>query len=397
MTNHNDLLQPLLAELPGQVFLVAQYSDNRLGLGNDPTLRVFLPDFHWMSAACLDRYTGGYEFNGNKQLSNGKPSFAALLGILEAFKGSKPLEVFQLGDRFDLWRELTRSDTLLGAYQRVRSDARVIGLATRLNDLGTRYIRGNHDAWLATLEDEDAFTDPPSAGFLETANNAIYLTHGHRYDNIEQILSDDLKAVFVGLCPKIKPGTKSVGPFALKNHKSIQRFLELRRRPSFPRELYPTVRPDGARLLTSPDDIPRLQEKLITHLDVTGFSHGTGDRNDFEHISYLTFADQIRTFEFNEPSDHRIYVIGHTHHARILVDMLPSGPLVLMDCGGWIEQCTISNSTGTHHAPSAQLGVQCGNDLRIYQLGGAHEETRSESRKASGGKGRAREWRGPHE
>jgi hypothetical protein len=41
-----------------------------------------------------------------------------------------------------------------------------------------------------------------------------------------------------------------------------------------------------------------------------------------------------------------------------------------MDCGGWIEQCTIANPGGTHHAPSAQVGVQCGDDLRIYQLGG---------------------------
>jgi hypothetical protein len=251
----------------------------------------------------------------------------------------------------------------------VRSDARVTGLATRLDDLNAKYIRGNHDAWLATLE-KGTFTDPPSAPDLETGNGTIFLTHGHRYENIERLLPDDLQVFFVGLCPKIKPSTRSVGPFTKKNHKGIQRFLNLRRRPSFPRELYPTVRPDGARPLKSAADVTRLAGEFVTHLDVTGFSHGTGDRNDFEHISYLTFADQIRTFEFNHPSDHRIYVIGHTHHARILVDALPRGPLVLMDCGGWIEQCTIANPGGTHHAPAAQVGVQCGNDLRIYQLGG---------------------------
>lgn len=369
MTSHNDLLQPLLEELPGQVFLVAQFSDSRLGLGSDPTLRVFLPDFHWMSAACLDRYSGGYEFNGNKQLSNGKPGFAVLLQVLEGLRSSGSLKVFQLGDRFDLWRELTPHETLVDAYQRVRNDARISGLATRLNNLGTGYVRGNHDAWLASLE-VAGFADPPSHKFIETAAKKIYLTHGHRYDTIETILPDDLQAFVVGLCPKVKPGTRTVGPFTKKNHKGIQRFLELRKRPSFPRELYPTVRPNGARLIKNGNDVARLAEEFITYLDVTQFSHGTGDRNDFEHISYLTFADQIRTFEFNEPSNHRIYVIGHTHHARILVDALPAGPLVLMDCGGWIEQCTIANLGGTHHAPSMQIGVQCRNDLRIYQLGG---------------------------
>jgi UDP-2,3-diacylglucosamine pyrophosphatase LpxH len=369
MTTHNDLLDPLLAELPHQVFLVARYEDNRLGLGSDPTLRVFLPDFHWMSKECLARYTGGYEFNGNRELPNGKPGFAILLNVLESLHDAEAsLEIFQLGDRFDLWREVTSQDTLMSAYQRVRNDAAIAGLATRLNDLQTRYVRGNHDAWLANIED-GGFTEPRSATELETANGAIYLTHGHRYDNIEAILPDDLQVFFVGLCPKIKPGTKSVGPFTKKNHKDIQRFLELRKRPSFPRDLYPTVRPDGARPIKSTSDLQNLQDQFVTHLDVRSFSHGTGDRNDFEHISYLRFADQIRTFEFNHPSDHRIYVIGHTHHARILVDALPGGSLVLMDCGGWIEQCTIAHSGGTHHAPSAQVGVQCGNDLRIYQLG----------------------------
>jgi hypothetical protein len=43
-----------------------------------------------------------------------------------------------------------------------------------------------------------------------------------------------------------------------------------------------------------------------------------------------------------------------------------------MDCGGWIENCTIVDpaSKAIITAPSRQIGVQCGNDLRIYQLGG---------------------------
>jgi hypothetical protein len=46
-----------------------------------------------------------------------------------------------------------------------------------------------------------------------------------------------------------------------------------------------------------------------------------------------------------------------------------------MDCGGWIENCTVYNDKAKQSliAPSAQVGVQCGNDLRIYQLGGNPE------------------------
>ncbi len=44
-----------------------------------------------------------------------------------------------------------------------------------------------------------------------------------------------------------------------------------------------------------------------------------------------------------------------------------------MDCGGWIENCTVYDEQlrASHLAPSAQVGVQRGNELRIYQLGGA--------------------------
>jgi len=37
-----------------------------------------------------------------------------------------------------------------------------------------------------------------------------------------------------------------------------------------------------------------------------------------------------------------------------------------MDCGAWIEKCTIQ---GGRSMPSAQFGVQSGNELRVYQLG----------------------------
>jgi hypothetical protein len=61
-----------------------------------------------------------------------------------------------------------------------------------------------------------------------------------------------------------------------------------------------------------------------------------------------------------------VVVIGHTHHARISVDdSNPGAPLLLMDCGAWIENYASSDGTA---GPNCQLGVVAGNDLRIYQL-----------------------------
>jgi UDP-2,3-diacylglucosamine pyrophosphatase LpxH len=298
-----------------------------------------------------------------------------MLRILESIKAAKePLEVFQLGDRFDLWRELTTDDPgIQAAYDRLRHDPDVESLATRLDTLGTNYIRGNHDAWLAAVEKDGKL--PPSAADLTTANGSILLTHGHRYDNIELLLPDAVKATFVGICPKIKPGTYPIGPFSNKTMKTLNGYLTLRERAGYPPEFPPpSVIPDGARLIQKPEDIQGLESQCTTYLDVRRFLHGHGDKNDFEHASYLTFGDKIFGYEQNHPANHQVYVIGHTHHARILVDHLPSGQvLVTMDCGGWIENCSVFNDKAKHPGvvPSAQVGVQCGNDLRIYQLGGA--------------------------
>ncbi len=373
MASHDSFLNELLQAFPNQVHLVARFADDGLEF-TETTLRVFLPDFHWMSRACLQRYTGGYQFTGNRLLKNGTAMFAALLGILEKFQdANEAMEVYQLGDRFDLWREMTKDDPdVRAAYDRVREDPDVHGLADRLDALGTKYIRGNHDAWLAEVEAAGGI--PPSAPVLNAAGTNILLTHGHRYDNIERILPDDVKAELVGILPKIKPATHPIGPFAPATMKKLNGYLTLREKLHYPPDFPPpTVTPDGARLILQAADIATTEGQSTTFLDLRRFLHGEGIRNDFEHASYLTFGDKIFTGEQNHLEDHHVYVIGHTHHARLLVDHLPNGRLlVTMDCGGWIENCTVYNAKAKSSliAPSAQVGVQCGNDLRLYQLGG---------------------------
>ena len=59
-------------------------------------------------------------------------------------------------------------------------------------------------------------------------------------------------------------------------------------------------------------------------------------------------------------------IIGHTHHARIAVREENGGLFTLIDCGAWIENCSVDGATNP--LPSAQIGALCGNEARIYQL-----------------------------
>lgn len=362
---HDKVLTDLLAAFPEEVFLVGRYEDAALGLGD--ALRVFIPDLHWMSRWRAMRFTGGYEFNG-RSAASGVPLFGTLLDLLEDWKdGDESTEVYQLGDAFDLWREVASADeTAQSAYDRVRSDVFVRPLADRLVALGTKFVRGNHDAWLKSTEHAlPSLEDAYSVGGVEVA-------HGDEYDSLERTLPDDVQVFFVQVATAVKPRKLRVGAFRKSAVRKLASFLALRERPGFPRDLYPTVEPEGALPIERLSDVPELAKSWQLHLDVRAFSHGSGRYNDFEHIDYLAFGDDVWRREATHASDHSLYVIGHTHHARLLVDRTPLGkPLVIMDCGGWIEWCRVMPKPGETAVavPSAQLGVQQGNEVRVYQLG----------------------------
>ena len=368
MATHDAVLTDLLAAFPNDVFLVGQYADPNLGLGDE--LRVFLPDFHWMSGQTLARFSGGYKFNDGTNAAK-KPLFGTVLDLLEDWKSNDAtMEVYQLGDSFDLWREVrSESEGAQAAYDRLRKDPLVQPLADRLIALGTRFIRGNHDAWLkAAVNDLVSVEDT-----YEPAAGKIFITHGHRYDNIERILPDEVKDFFVQLATTVKPRKLWVGGFTKASIKKLSKILDLRKKRSIPPDIYPTVEPEGAIKITSVTGPADLAAKWQFHLDVRDFSHGSGTFDDFEHIDYLQFGDDIFNQESVHATDHTLYVIGHTHHARLLVDVTPFGkPLVIMDCGGWIEWCRVKQTPNADAdaVPSAQVGVQQGNEVRIYQLGG---------------------------
>ena len=139
------------------------------------------------------------------------------------------------------------------------------------------------------------------------------------------------------------------------------------------KDFYPTVEADGAYIIEKDEDLATCEKNYDTFLDVSGFSRAPGSSNDFAHIDYLRYADEIAAAELNHPLDHSVHVIGHTHQARMLLDRIaPNRPFVTLDCGGWIGLCKvlIKGKREAAYVPSAQIGVQSGNDLRLYQLGG---------------------------
>ncbi len=353
MTDQNDFLETLLARF--SVFLVNRYADRGLGFENDPTLRVFIPDLHWISMERMQHFPD-YHFNG-------LDLFPTFLDVLE---GTPGVEVYQSGDRLDFWRQDPPdgmdADEVFAA---ITEDPRIKPMHRGLQDLGATIVRGNHDSPLTAMTTPPEDTRPevtPAAG------GKMFLTHGHIWDQIER-LPNDWKAALVIRAEHVHAGVYKVGPFPDGYQDTIN--ILLRARKSDPSRNFPIVvpSPTGAVPITAAADVEACKN---TFLAIDGFEdpvtsrHG---RDDFHQTAgIITFGGDVRArARTAQGQDHRLFVIGHTHHARLLVDRHPAGgPLVTMDCGAWIENCTVQ---GGRSMPSAQFGVQCGNELRIYQLG----------------------------
>jgi hypothetical protein len=353
MADQNDFLETLLGRF--SVFLVNRYDDPLLGFESDPKLRVFIPDLHWISSDRMSHFQD-YHFNGLEL-------FPALLGVLESTPG---IEVFQSGDRLDFWRQDPPDGMDADeVFDSITKDPKIQPMHQGLCDLGTTIVFGNHDRPLTamTVAPEDARPEiAPAAG------GTMFLTHGHIWDQIEK-LPDKWKAALVIKAEHVHAGLYKVGPFPDGYENTINALL--RARKSDPSLNFPIVipNPTGAVPITKTADVVACKNMFLPIDAFEGpatFAHGQDDFHQTAGV--ITFGGDVRARARTvEGRGCRLAVIGHTHHARLLVDRHPAGgPLVTMDCGAWIERCTIQ---GGSSMPSAQFGVQCGNELRIYQLG----------------------------
>lgn len=349
MSDHEQFLEKLLGRF--NVFLLNKYADDRLRF-TDGTLRVFLPDLHWISANDRKRYPN-YQFNG---LAG--DLFENLLGV---FQSVDNIAVHQTGDRIDFWRaSVPTHSTPQETFDEIISDATIARLHAQLNDFKPLLVRGNHDRWM-----EEISVDGPCPETAHDATNKIFFTHGHIWDQIER-LPDTWKAWGVSIAKDVMPSTYDVGPLQPGAAERIKLQLKLRR--SNPSNATPlVVKTIGAVRIENTSDAAKVENAF---LDIRGFQIASLSSafDDFHDVAgIVTFGGDVRERARFEGKDCRLFVMGHTHHARLLVDDHPlsGGPLVTMDCGAWIENCRVQ---GGKTLPSTQFGVQFGNDLRIYQL-----------------------------
>ncbi len=346
ISDHDGLVETLRKSF--RVFLLNRYEDDGLGFQDDK-IRVFLPDLHWISQEDMNKFPK-YHFNGIELLPL----------LFDALEDVASLEVYQTGDRLDFWRASVPKHAIPEqTYDAILADPLIKDLHGRLRSFQPTVLRGNHDQWVSQITAEG-----PCPEVMPDPSGKIFLTHGHIWDQIER-LPDNWQAWAVSITKNVKGRKLDVGPLRPGTLNQIR--LKLRIRKEHPENAMPlSIRTLGGIALEKAGDVYEVENAFlpIDDLQIASLSSAFDDFHDVAGI--VAFGGDVRERAAREGPDCRLFVIGHTHHARILVDRHPNGgPLVTMDCGAWIENCTIA---GGDPLPSAQFGVQCGNDVRVYQL-----------------------------
>lgn len=343
---HRTLLQFLLRDPPlARVRLVARLEDELVGNPDAAPLYLFIPDLHLVSDEQLVRYS--YHFNEWEMF------YKMLFRVQEARSAVEQegnmLEVIHLGDLYDLWREGTQLPAPI-----IEDHVNLVGMLYRHNaGLRARVLVGNHDAEM--IGTPQFFlrlflpNDAPGAFSL--------VVHGDWFDPLER-LPDWLQrfaVYFAGSAPQARE-------LLLGEVKDV-----LLRQAGAADGFQDRIRLRVPAPLGKLRGIRQIEASLPKGLNVAWTSE-----QDRVHPFLASARQAVHRFR-NEANASpawgtvRLVVIGHSHHARISVDDTtdPAHPVVLMDCGAWIER--YKDNDGNVY-PNCQLGVLAGNDLRIYQL-----------------------------
>lgn len=343
---HQTFLRIVLRDPPiARVRLVARL-ENEIVANPDPTtLYLFIPDLHLVSDEQLVRYS--YHFNEwetfYKMLFRVRDARATL-----AQEGNA-LEVIQLGDLYDLWREGTVVPDRI-----IEDHVNLAGMVYRHRaGLRARILVGNHDAEMMGTDRFYLRLFLPRDG----AGAFCLAIHGDWFDPVER-LPDWLQRFAVYFAGRLPQPQK----YPLGEIKEI-----LRRRARAANGFQTRIGLRAPAQLGKLRGVRQPQARLPRRLNV-----GWTSREDHVH-PYLASARRVVHRFRNEIEASpawrtiRLVVIGHSHHARISVDDTadPAHPVVLMDCGAWIERYKDSEK---NVYPNCQVGVVAGNDIRIYQL-----------------------------
>ena len=339
---HERLLTSL--ESVADVRLVAALRHEQLGFPNEKDLRVFIPDVHLIGEKRLIEGEFTYATNHPELLTS---VLGALAGLRSQAAPDETVEVYQLGDFLDLWREAPQPDEPPEVPARIKDDHQDLIEAFLDRRLKTHFLLGNHDF--------DLYRWPDYAGwerryYLPDAAPGAIVLHGDYFDWVER-LPAPIKQIFVYLfSPRVAPSDYALGPMralALQSHAGRDYRTRIQLAQPAPIGSLRSPREDGV-----PPEWNVQREGVADAANLT-----------FLDSAYQECLKANQEFGLSL----KVAIIGHTHHARIAVREAADGSLfTLIDCGAWIENCQAPEDAAP--SPNAQIAALSGGEARIYQL-----------------------------
>jgi UDP-2,3-diacylglucosamine pyrophosphatase LpxH len=336
MSLHADLLGAL--EAIASVRLVARLRDERLNFPRANELHVFIPDIHLITAA--RRAEAGYQYGTNYP--------ELLLAVVQRLRALKlaaapagEVVVYQIGDLFDLWRQMDGLDPDANAASAIQNDQASLLVALRDADLNAQFLLGNHDYDLYRFSNFDAW----QRSYVLAPS--VMLLHGDVFDWVEK-LPGELKNLVLYLFGASHPaGTAELEKLRPLNNRqragrTFRNFIQ--NQAPAPTGKWRDAGDDGGNWNVQVEGTA--PKEMLLYLDEA--RQKCGEANG-QFGSALGMA-----------------VIGHTHQARIAVHDAGDEFFALMDCGAWIENCNTADDPKPR--PNAQIAALGANEARIYQL-----------------------------
>lgn len=363
MTPHDYIIAALLnvPDVSLEVRLLGRIADPVIGNPSESEVFLFVPDLHVLTPERQKRF-GNYGFNHaeHKVLAKILQQLARLRTDWD-LEGQHKLVTIQLGDFFDLWREFPSGADPGAIPDEAHGDLRDVlyrGVDRHLPCLKATMLLGNHDTKRGTPLPEIPFR---LKAFNRTTDGTPFLftTHGDAFDVLEILVPDAISEFVVQFIGSLTPVNKypvtNWGAAAAKTNKPIKDLEDCIIAPQHDLGV-----PQGAVRVQPGDLLPPLFARTVSAPEDA--HHGSFERY---YQSITMAADRGLS-----AAGVRVVVVGHSHAAALILCQPPTQrPLVMMDVGAWIEQCTYPlDEGGTVTEPSAQLGVIHGNDIRLYQI-----------------------------
>lgn len=361
---HKKFLEHLVKA--ADVYLIARLKDKRLNYPYKKDFRIFIPDMHLLDKEREKTYK--YHCNHPDLLT--KAAYEFINFKKEVAPHGVKVTLYQLGDFFDLWREIPvywsekkSSEELAAHVEKMQEDRLSLFKVLRSPELNTQFILGNHDFDIYNLEN---FIDCELRYFFPedpVKNPAAVTLHGDIFSFLEPHMPPEIKNLavyyFGPLVPEKKIDLGKLRKMIIDSHNknSYQDYIQ-----------QPTPPHLGEFFLIEEDKL-LIDAHIGDHFNVKGV--GKSSKAD---LTFVKEAEKfVKSANDNMDWDMRFAVIGHTHHARIAIDERTEeegGFFALIDCGAWIQEITgkIKGKEIEPPMPSSQIGVLCNNDARIYQL-----------------------------